>query len=121
AASNSKPVMAISSPAITSSKPGPRPVWARAMPISPTCNSTSRFSFLDGMTTLVAPTESEPVSITDALVAEQRDLTAVLRFSNWHDSRSASPHEGDYRNLIPLSAPQPGEQYAFEVDLDKCS
>ena len=29
--------------------------------------------------------------------------------------------EARYRDLIPLSSPRPGEQYAFEVDLDKCS
>ena len=32
-----------------------------------------------------------------------------------------SQHAQYYRDLIPLSAPQPGEQYAFEVDLDACS
>ncbi len=36
-----------------------------------------------------------------------------------HDPSPCSP--ATYRDLIPLSAPQAGEQYAFEVDLDSCS
>src|SRR5262249_52790844 len=29
--------------------------------------------------------------------------------------------ESRYRELVPLSKPGPGEQYAFEVDLDACT
>ncbi|MGF1530829.1 MAG: DmsC/YnfH family molybdoenzyme membrane anchor subunit [Puniceicoccaceae bacterium] len=54
------------------------------------------------------------------LLAEQRVLTPVVRFSEEHD-REGNALEGTYRDLIPLSAPRPGEQYAFEVDLDRCT
>lgn len=56
--------------------------------------------------------------------------TAVEQFARWHShwpSRSEpyaplQPHaEARYRRLLPLTEPRPGEQYAFEVDLDACS
>src|SRR6266567_4064003 len=72
------------------------------------------------MTTLVAPTEDEARSLIDALLAEQGDLSAVERFSSWQESQCPTPTRS-YRNLVPLTAPGPGEQYAFEVNLDKCS
>ena len=54
-----------------------------------------------------------------AFLAEQRRLTAVDRFA---DSRiGAAAGSGRYRELIPGTSPGPGEQYAFEVDLDRCS
>ncbi|SDR66117.1 DmsC/YnfH family molybdoenzyme membrane anchor subunit [Opitutus sp. GAS368] len=50
------------------------------------------------------------------LLAEQGQLqTPVTRFS------AAPKREPTYRDLIPLTKPSPGEQYAFEVDLDSCS
>ncbi|OYP38216.1 DmsC/YnfH family molybdoenzyme membrane anchor subunit [Rhodopirellula sp. MGV] len=57
------------------------------------------------------------------LLAEQQELTAVESFSEWHHSQDASTpaQEKYYRNLIPASAPKPGYQFAFEVDLDACS
>jgi Fe-S-cluster-containing dehydrogenase component/DMSO reductase anchor subunit len=59
--------------------------------------------------------------LIDAYLAEQRQLTAALQFSEWHERRAAHEPEARYRDLIPLHAPRPGEQYAFEVDLDRCS
>lgn len=69
------------------------------------------------------PSAAEPAVTTliDELLAEQRQLTAVERFARLHerhDTPLLAPH---YRDLIPLTAPRPGEQYAFEVDLDRCS
>lgn len=65
---------------------------------------------------------TETRTLIDALLEEQRDLTAVERFARWHDSQATcelpSP---SHRILVPLTAPKPGEQYAFEVDLDRCS
>jgi len=56
--------------------------------------------------------------ITD-LLAEQSDLSAVERFSQRH---AEIPRDHSlYQDLIPLSKPESGEQYAFEVDLDICS
>ncbi|MCB9496027.1 MAG: dimethyl sulfoxide reductase anchor subunit [Fibrobacteria bacterium] len=54
-------------------------------------------------------------------LSRQDDLTAVERFSQWH-SRSETPAlEPLYRELLPATPPEPDEQYAFEVDLDRCS
>lgn len=60
------------------------------------------------------------------LLAEQQLLaTPVARFSNTHSASAcgiAAPAlEPVYRDLIPLSAPKAGEQYAFEVELDSCT
>lgn len=60
-------------------------------------------------------------TLIDALLAEQRRLTAVERFSQRHAASTGPALESHYRDLIPLSAPRPGEQYAFAVDLDRCS
>lgn len=63
--------------------------------------------------------ESE-VNLIDQLLKDQSKLqTPVEQFSKEHDR---SPDlEGHYRNLIPLSKPGKGEQYAFEVALDRCT
>ncbi|HEX9046718.1 MAG TPA: DmsC/YnfH family molybdoenzyme membrane anchor subunit, partial [Verrucomicrobiae bacterium] len=60
-------------------------------------------------------------TLVDELLAEQRTLTAVERFSRHHDNHAPAPEEKFYRALMPARAPKPGEQYAFEVDLDACS
>ena len=75
------------------------------------------------MTVLPPPVEKQnsPRTFMDALLAEEREWTAVDRFSNWHDLRSQLPRDQSYRRLIPLAQPKPGQQYAFEVDLEKCS
>lgn len=59
--------------------------------------------------------------LLDQLLEEQQSLTAVERFSDWHAGAHTPAQARYYRNLIPLAAPGPGEQYAFEVDLDACS
>jgi Fe-S-cluster-containing dehydrogenase component/DMSO reductase anchor subunit len=66
------------------------------------------------------PTRPEASTLIDALLEEQRDLTAVERFARWHDA-PGSNRLPSHRQLVPLTAPRPGEQYAFEVDLDRCS
>ncbi len=60
-------------------------------------------------------------TLIDRLLAEQRDLTAVERFARVHEAGPVPALEKKYRSLIPLTRPQFGEQYAFHVDLDKCS
>jgi formate dehydrogenase iron-sulfur subunit len=60
-------------------------------------------------------------SLIDRLLAEQGNLTAVERFSEVHDRGGVPALEPWYRELIPLTRPGPGEQYAFEVNLDKCT
>jgi Fe-S-cluster-containing dehydrogenase component/DMSO reductase anchor subunit len=46
-------------------------------------------------------------------------VTAIERFALRHGEQDDRP--AVWSELIPLSAPGPGEQYAFEVDLDRCS
>lgn len=62
-----------------------------------------------------------PFSFVDELLAEQQTLTAVERFARKHEQHQLPTQAKYYRDLIPLAKPQPGEQYAFTVDLDKCS
>jgi len=59
--------------------------------------------------------------LVDSFLLQQQQLTAVEQFSQWHDRPATTPAAHPYRQLIPLHAPRPGEQYAFEVDLDRCS
>jgi formate dehydrogenase iron-sulfur subunit len=65
-----------------------------------------------------------------ALVAryfdEQQSLSAVDEFSRWHENgrdenAKLRLNAAQYRSLLPAAPPGPGEQYAFEVDLDRCS
>jgi formate dehydrogenase iron-sulfur subunit len=56
----------------------------------------------------------------DAQLAAQQDLSAVQRFARLADADAFAPG-ARHRDRIPLTRPRPGEQYAFEVDLDSCS
>ncbi len=60
-------------------------------------------------------------TLIDELLEEQGRLTAVERFAQRHEADTIPAQAEYYRDLIPLTKPQPGQQYAFEVDLDKCS
>jgi len=60
-------------------------------------------------------------NLIDALLDEQQQLTAVERFSQKLEGGIGPALEPYYRDLVPLSKPATGEQYAFEVDLDACS
>jgi Fe-S-cluster-containing dehydrogenase component/DMSO reductase anchor subunit len=64
------------------------------------------------------------------LLESQQSLSAVESFSTWHvnnasnsllGQRLAERRQRSYRSLLPASSPGPGQQYAFEVDLDRCS
>lgn len=54
----------------------------------------------------------------ELLLEQQRLQTPVAQFAALHEQGLASLTS---RPLIPLTAPGPGDQYAFEVDLDACS
>lgn len=54
------------------------------------------------------------------LLDEQQQLTAVEQFSQEHDGGLPSQSKY-YSRLMPAAPPKTGEQYAFEVDLDRCS
>ncbi len=60
-------------------------------------------------------------NLIDELLEEQQCLTAVERFAQRHERNAIPAHAQFYRDLIPLDRPQPGEQYAFAVDLDACT
>ncbi len=55
------------------------------------------------------------------LLHEQQQLTAVERFSRDHEFGSVPVQAKYYSKLLPASPPGAGQQYAFEVDLDRCS
>ncbi len=67
------------------------------------------------------PTAVDGSTLLDAYLREQQSLTAVEKFSKLHEEAREPLQARYYRDLIPLSLPQPGEQFAFEVDLDVCS
>lgn len=60
-------------------------------------------------------------TLVDLLLAEQRQLTAVERFAQKHEREMLPQQARHYRDLIPFTKPAPGQQYAFEVNLDKCT
>jgi formate dehydrogenase iron-sulfur subunit len=60
--------------------------------------------------------------LVQALLDDQRSLlTPAARFAEWHEQHAEPVQARYYKNLIPLSKPGPGEQYAFEVNLDACT
>lgn len=56
-----------------------------------------------------------------SLLDEQADLTAVERFAQFHGSVERPLQGKYYSSLLPGKLPGAGQQYAFEVDLDRCS
>ncbi|HUG09850.1 MAG TPA: DmsC/YnfH family molybdoenzyme membrane anchor subunit [Opitutaceae bacterium] len=73
---------------------------------------------------MVAPNDPPPlVDLIGNLLAEQGRLQtpaarAGVAFDQIENRKSKIEN---FRSLIPLTAPAPGEQYAFEVNLDKCT
>jgi Fe-S-cluster-containing dehydrogenase component/DMSO reductase anchor subunit len=73
---------------------------------------------------MVAPNDPPPlVDLIGNLLAEQGRLQtpaarAGIAFDQIGNRESKIEN---FRSLIPLTAPAPGEQYAFEVNLDKCT
>ena len=65
--------------------------------------------------------EDDTRTLIDELLTEQQRLTVVGRFARQKELNPGPAQEKYYRDLIPLTKPQSGQQYAFEVDLDKCS
>lgn len=62
-----------------------------------------------------------PVLTLEKFLGEQQTLTAVEKFSDLHESGEVQEKHKIYRDLLPLTKPQNGQQYAFEVDLDACT
>jgi Fe-S-cluster-containing dehydrogenase component/DMSO reductase anchor subunit len=69
----------------------------------------------------IRPKRRLPILPVEALLKTQHTLTAVERFAQKHETGGVPAQARYYRDLIPLEKPRPGEQYAFEVDLDACT
>jgi formate dehydrogenase iron-sulfur subunit len=59
-------------------------------------------------------------TLIDDLLAEQQLLTPVAKFARAHEKEGPAQAKY-YRDLIPLSLPARGQQYAFAVNLDACT
>ncbi len=68
-----------------------------------------------------APAAAGPSSLVALLLGEQQRLSAVERFAEQHDRGALPERARYYQDLMPASPPGPGQQYAFRVDLDKCT
>ncbi len=73
------------------------------------------------MPNLTTESPIHPSDLISQLLYEQSTLTAAEEFSAWHKTHPEPEQAQYYRNLMPLTMPQPGQQLAFEVDLDTCS
>ena len=67
------------------------------------------------------PPQGEGRTLIDDLLGEQQLLTPVASFSLKHKLGNLPAQAKYYRDLIPLSLPAAGQQYAFAVDLDACT
>lgn len=70
--------------------------------------------------------EQPTTSLLQMLLEEQQQLTAVDEFARHHDQLASAgallPLQSKYyRKLLPATPPKEGQQYAFDVDLDRCS
>src|SRR5688500_6094561 len=65
--------------------------------------------------------EKRRLPLLQRLLDEQASLTAVERFSQKHADEKNPLLGSSYKALLPASPPGPGQQYAFEVDLDMCT
>jgi len=66
----------------------------------------------------------EPVRgdrLIGAYLSEQGDLSAVEQFAQFHAETAEPLQERYYSALLPAAQPGPGQQLAFEVDLERCS
>lgn len=70
-------------------------------------------------------TANRSIDLVEMLLTEQQSMTAVERFSQFHDASEDSPADPDqsryYRELLPATPPLPGQQLSFHVDMDACS
>ncbi len=55
------------------------------------------------------------------LLQDQQQMTAVETFSRDCPTGRSPDQSRYYERLLPASPPEPGQQYGFEVDLDRCS
>ena len=72
-------------------------------------------------TTDTAKTYTNLEDLLGEALNDQQDLTAVERFSLKHERGEVARDITTYQEVMPIHPPGPGQQYAFEVDLDKCT
>jgi Fe-S-cluster-containing dehydrogenase component/DMSO reductase anchor subunit len=72
-------------------------------------------------TPVPSPAGSLDAYLAELLADQHRLVTPAARAAATHDVQPAALRGEHFRDLIPLTAPGPGERYAFEVDLDACS
>ncbi len=79
---------------------------------------------------LSAPVKAQPneprgarkrLPLINEYLREQQQLTAVERFAQLHETSALPAQSKYYRSLLPLEKPRSGQQYAFSVDLDRCT
>lgn len=58
---------------------------------------------------------------SNSVPSSDENLSAVEKFTLEHDFKQIPSSVLSYQELIPKTAPGPGQQYAFEVDLDRCT
>src|SRR5262245_22678438 len=69
----------------------------------------------------LAPGKPVRLKLVDQYLHLQQQLSAVERFAQRHAANDPPLAGHVYEELIPLSRPQKGQQYAFRVDLDACT
>ncbi len=74
----------------------------------------------DSLLPIIAPRPDTGPDLLSWLLREQQQLTAVDQFSRSHDV-GVPAQAKYYSKLLPATPPGEGQQYAFEVDLDRCS
>ncbi|MCP4787704.1 MAG: dimethyl sulfoxide reductase anchor subunit [Fuerstiella sp.] len=67
------------------------------------------------------PRRRDCPTLIEILLREQQELTAADLFSRDHATDAIPGQARYYSKLLPASPPGPGQQYAFDVDLDRCS
>lgn len=70
---------------------------------------------------VVEAAPEEGPSLIAHLLSQQQQLTAVERFAQEQENGDRPAQAKYYSRLLPASPPGEGQQYAFEVDLDRCS
>ncbi len=63
----------------------------------------------------------EPEDTVAKYLNDQQQLTPVERFSRYHDAGTLPLQARYYQELIPEKHPGQGQQYGFEVDIDRCT
>lgn len=86
-------------------------------------HSTDSDAPLDGTGSVSQGTATphQEFDLISLLLEEQQTLTAVDEFARQYEAEALPAQSRYYADLIPSKSPQSGEQYAFQVDLDRCS